>query len=542
MGRFGKLTWKNEAWTKRQILVYTIVWSSCLALQLLLFFFQDKIAPNPDYSTGWFGVTITRPAFVVVVLAMAMVAAFFTYFWCSFCMSKGDPVGEDGKPLTVFDNEYMSVETAPFLGAFLVFAVANILGLLADQTASWSPAESGRKVFGGLLAPYWYDEAGVFDETWYQSIISFGMLLMTVPVVICVANAGKLRYFLPATTGMFVRPFYLLAMYYVNLAYGETQEALNQSNLERVEHATLALNMMWGFYFGIPLALGLFNAYVLKVQWEPGREKLWRNLLVFVVMPGVILACVAIYLTWGVSERFDLIVFGVPCTPKNSWPSGPLGKGECSPFGSNADVFSYLTQSFSTEMWVFLIWILAYVSPRICKCQIFNDSFFAIFVIIGMSQVRFILTECTGIPFAMRTIIMNYESKNWLIGIPTTTVNTDLLAFLLFFGLCKCGKKMQDEGQWLTIPIGVFKTRFAFAIPMYFLFTSSQQFGMEPTYAMTLSEAFIYVFGVAVPAYHVWNYGFLRTMSCLVAREYEDCKEYIPASLSRGCLISTERF
>merc|ERR1712061_116762 len=128
----------------------------------------------------------------------------------------------------------------------------------------------------------------------------------------------------------------------------------------------------------------------------------------------------------------------------------------------------YLFQ-YTQNLLPLMIWALSFVS---CCCGL-NRSFFAIYVINGFSQVRFILTECTGIPFAMRTVNLNYESKDWLTGIPTTTANTDIVAFFLYLGLCMGCKLNTPADRFITVPIGVYKTRLTFSLPFYVIFSAA---------------------------------------------------------------------
>jgi hypothetical protein len=339
---------------------------------------------------------------------------------------------------------------------------------------------------------------------------------------------------------MVVRPFYVLALYSISYVFGDMQTRAEQSLIQRADHQAIVGNAMWCCYFLIPVLVGLVNAYVLKIDWSPlpATSTTKDNLLScikFFAIPFAFAAGVAAFLTWGVAESFDTVVFGAPCvapegTPECVLDEGcQLGLGECAPLRSAMDQFWYLLQS-SQDIWPLLIWLLSLLDRDATR------SLFTYYVIAGFSQVRFILTECTGIPFAMRTVNLNYEEKSWLIGIPTTTVNTDLLAMLLFLSLCSSKKVTKTAHGFMTIPIGVYKTRLTFSIPVYIFFSAAGALTSMaiPIYCFSLSQSFMYVFGVAVPAYNLWDYGWLRTMSCLLAREYEA----VGKSRSCECLLN----
>merc|ERR1712232_1098881 len=199
---------------------------------------------------------------------------------------------------------------------------------------------------------------------------------------------------------------------------------------DRSRSMSRVMNIMWFLYFAIPLLLGLLNVYVLKLRWEPSQSKVFKNFVTFLLIPCALQAAVCAYLTWGVGSRYDSVVYGVPCSEGLEWPKGPLGPGECSPPRSPLEHFAYLMDGFQNELWMLVVWA---ISSYPC-CSFVNSSFFAIYVAGGWTMVRFLLTECPGIPFAMRTINLNYDGKNWMLNTPVI-VRIDLLTYLLFFCL-----------------------------------------------------------------------------------------------------------
>merc|ERR1712014_375274 len=71
-----------------------------------------------------------------------------------------------------------------------------------------------------------------------------------------------------------------------------------------------------------------------------------------------------------------------------------------------------------------------------------------------------------------------------------------------------------------TLRLNSYKLFFAGLLPSFLLFAFPYPLtGYSMGYYFSFAEAFMYVFGVAVPAYHMWSYGVLRTFDINAIRE-----------------------
>merc|ERR1712048_314213 len=71
-----------------------------------------------------------------------------------------------------------------------------------------------------------------------------------------------------------------------------------------------------------------------------------------------------------------------------------------------------------------------------------------------------------------------------------------------------------------TLRLSSYKLFLACLMPTFLAFAFGYPVaGYSLGYYFSFAEAFMYVFGVAVPAYHMWSYGVLRTFDINAIRE-----------------------
>merc|ERR1712107_913164 len=96
----------------------------------------------------------------------------------------------------------------------------------------------------------------------------------------------------------------------------------------------------------------------------------------------------------------------------------------------------------------------------------------------------------------------------------------DLLGYALaayFFSLHLKPDSNTYDG---TLRLTFYKLFWVGLLPSFILFAFPYPVvGYSMGYSFSFAEAFMYVFGVAVPAYHMWSYGVLRTFDINAIKE-----------------------
>merc|ERR1719502_2397530 len=149
-----------------------------------------------------------------------------------------------------------------------------------------------------------------------------------------------------------------------------------------------------------------------------------------------------------------------------------------------------------------------------------------------------------GIPFATRTVNLNYDEKDWFIGLQASSASMDLLSYLivllfsewragtplcklLYFSCSAASNTFEEQERFITLPVATYKVYICLCAPLFIVFSFAGTLGiLSPQhgapYCFSPDQAFVYLFGVAVCAYHCWSYGWLRSASCFLAREYAE--------------------
>merc|ERR1711879_41152 len=140
--------------------------------------------------------------------------------------------------------------------------------------------------------------------------------------------------------------------------------------------------------------------------------------------------------------------------------------------------------------------------------------------ICGMSSLLYPFTEQHGVVYGRRTANIQYDYR-WKV---TTSYGNAIMGLALGYGLAAgFFKSYMANGvstYEATLPVVAYKLFFVGYLPAFVIFAYVYPVvGISGGYCFSFGEAFIYSFGVAVPAYHMYSYGVVRTFDINLLRE-----------------------
>jgi len=320
----------------------------------------------------------------------------------------------------------------------------------------------------------------------------------------------KLVCFLIGTSYLVVHPLHVIAIFVVHKVicpYHAHVDA-NELNIRRE-------NTMVFFYFALPTLAGLANALLVKADFAYFSSG---------DMSAVPFKKIGVFFFFWTA---------IPATLCALLPLGPADKASMDYFlGDQGNLKENASNAFFLSSYFMDLFSLAFV--YFVAKHYDNFAFWRCFGICGMSSLRYLLTEQIGVAYARRAVNMSYSYGTKTVTTYGIAAFGDMLGYALAAYFFSQHLKSDSSTYDGTLRLNCYKLFFAGLLPSFLLFAFPYPLtGYSMGYYFSFAEAFMYVFGVAVPAYHMWSYGVLRTFDINAIRE-RSSYEMLPTANTRG--------